>query len=196
MLDAVIKYLLGELWVISQAPVTFAVAMTVIAVVMWKALSWRFAAKDDLIALYKARLDGASPDQARERIQSLEATLKKVVGTEWPTLTQQQIQGLAHAARSIEKRRIQVMYENPFGKSLARQIADAFEMSGWDVIFGTGSGLEDGIVVGRSPTVSTAIKEALVATTGLPNVRYLAPDKSWPDDGPNVAVFIGVGTNS
>jgi plasmid stabilization system protein ParE len=181
--------------VIAQAPVTFFAALAVLSAIIWKLLAWRHAAKDDLITLYKARLDGATPDQARARIDKLETTIRRTVGSEWPPLTPQQIQALSREVANIEKRRIQVMYLNLHGKTLAKGIADAFEAAGWDVHFSMGGGFEDGLFVGRSPTLGPLLRAAIERATSLKAI-YEAPNKGWPEDGPHVSVYVAVGTNS
>jgi hypothetical protein len=127
MVESVIKYLANEMRVIAQAPVIFFAALAVLSAIIWKLLAWRHAAKDDLIALYKARRDGATPDQARARVDKLESMVKRTIGSEWTPLTPHEVQALSREVAPIEKRRIQVMYLNAYGKALAKSIADAFE---------------------------------------------------------------------
>jgi hypothetical protein len=194
MVEQIIKYLAGEIRVIAQAPVTFVAALAVMSVIVWKLLAWRHAPKDDLIALYKGRLDGATPDQARARIDELEATIRRTIGSKWTPLTAQQVQALSREVAPIEKRRLQVMYQNPYGKELARTIADAFEGAGWDVHYSTGSGFEEGLFVGRSPIVGPLLKAAIERATPL-TVIYEEPTKAWGPDTPTSPVYVAVGTN-
>ena len=194
MVEQVIKYLANEMRVIAQAPVIFFGALAVLSAMIWKMLAWRHSAKDDLIALYKARLDGATPEQARARIDKLEGIVRRTVGSEWAPLTPAQVAALSREVAGIERRRIQVMYQNHYGKDLARTIADAFEAAGWDVHYSSGSGFEEGLFVGRSPTLGPLLKTAIEKATSFKAI-YEPPDKGWPEDGPLIPVYVAIGTN-
>jgi uncharacterized protein YgbK (DUF1537 family) len=55
-----------------------------------------------------------------------------VIGGEWPPLTSEQIEALRTKISAFDKpSRIQVMYENKFGKELAQSIANAFRAARW-----------------------------------------------------------------
>ena len=84
------------------------------------------------------------------------------------------------------------MYQNACGKALAQALAYAFENAGWDVDFLTGSGFEEGIFVGRSPTVSPLLKDAIERATTL-QVICLPPLSALDRDGPDHSVFVAVG---
>lgn len=77
-----IEYLGGEWGVISQAPVIFFVALAILATAIWFALHWQFGARltlrDDAIADYRRKLDGATPDEAADRIARLEKRLNSL----------------------------------------------------------------------------------------------------------------------
>ena len=53
---------------------------------------------------------------------------------------------------------------------------------------------EEGLFVGRSPTVAPQIVAAIERASPLKAI-YMPPDKSWGEDKPTHPVFIGVGTN-
>ena len=90
MLEIVIKYILGESRTIRDAPASTIVVALGILVVVWVAMDWRYAgviaSRDGIIASreaeikllaterddYKDKLGGASPDQAKLRIDALE----------------------------------------------------------------------------------------------------------------------------
>jgi hypothetical protein len=86
MLDTFVKYVAKEWRLISETPFSFGIAVLVLGTLIFFGLRWRYAGvidgKDSEISLqdrqlrdYKDRLDGASPKQAEELIQSLEARL-------------------------------------------------------------------------------------------------------------------------
>lgn len=64
---------------ISGAPVSFAIAVVLLGTLIWLGLRWqygsRLAHRDDEIAAYRRKLDGASPDEAAQKIASLEKRL-------------------------------------------------------------------------------------------------------------------------
>jgi len=74
---------------IKAAPISFCIAVAALGGVVWTTLDWadsaRLKNKDEEIGLlvrqrdeYKDKLGGASPDQAKARIDALEARLKRV----------------------------------------------------------------------------------------------------------------------
>jgi hypothetical protein len=87
--ERIVKYVLGELRVIGGAPVSFFAALLVLAGAVWWAMDWRYsgiianrdaelgsakAVRDE----YKEKLQGATPDQAKTRIDTLEARIKRL----------------------------------------------------------------------------------------------------------------------
>jgi len=89
MLDAFMKYVLGEFHTIAEAPASFVVVIVGCLFLAWVAMDWRYGVlinhKDSEIALaksqrddYRDKLGGASPDQAKERIDALERRLAQI----------------------------------------------------------------------------------------------------------------------
>jgi hypothetical protein len=87
VLEAVVKYVIKELGVITQAPMSFILALAVISIGVWYAIGWRYAGtidsldgrnklQADQIADYKNKLSGASPDEAKRRIDALEEQVR------------------------------------------------------------------------------------------------------------------------
>ena len=87
MLESLIKYVVAELSVITQAPLAFVLSLAVLAIVVWRALAWRFAGTIDSlegrnklqaeqISDYKSKLSVASPDEAKRRLDALELMVK------------------------------------------------------------------------------------------------------------------------
>jgi len=95
-MESIIKYVVGEMRVIATAPATFAIALLVLTAAAWWLMDWKYssviAQRDGIIANkeseivlykgqrddYKDKLSGATPDQAKARIDSLEARLARV----------------------------------------------------------------------------------------------------------------------
>lgn len=87
--EAVSKWLAGEWAVITHAPVTFVAAVIVIGFLIWKAVAWQFstqlqntkstlALREAQLQDYKDKLSGATPDEARARMDALEARLDQI----------------------------------------------------------------------------------------------------------------------
>jgi hypothetical protein len=197
MFDDIVKYIVAEWRVIASAPVTFILAAAVIAMIVWWALSWGYGRENSLlrsqVADYKDKLSGATPVEAKAKIDALEKTIKLTIGFPWVPLTPIEIAALAAEAEKIEKRPIQVMYLNAYGKELAKTFEAAFTRAGWTVNFSMGGGFEDGIFVGRSRSTSVLLKQAIEKTTILRPQILGRADEEY---GPQGAVFVAVGTNS
>jgi hypothetical protein len=185
--------ILGQLAAVSNAPIPFFAALLIVAAFIWWAIDWRYSAvlshRDAEISDYKTKLSGATPEQAKDKIESLEQTIRKMVGTGWAPLTRPQIANLAMKLKEIKKSRAQIMYENHLGKELAQSILEAFKEAGWsEALVSAGSGLGEGIVVGWSSRAE-AVKTALETVGKLP-VWAKDTEKEIPD-----LIIVGVGIN-
>jgi hypothetical protein len=83
----------------------------------------------------------------------------------------------------MQTRRIQIMFENPFGKELATSIADVFRRA---VKLSAGAGFEKGIVVGLNLLIANQIIHALESATPL---RPHLVDNAT-EDGPSDSLII------
>lgn len=178
---------------------TFIVIVALIITVVWWAMNWRYGTvlgnKDSEIALlrsqrddYKDKLGGASPDQAKARMETLEQTIGVTIGTKWTPLTKGEISALSKKLEAIPKSRATIMYENALGKDLAQSFFDAFKAAGWtETQFSTGSGLGEGVVTGWSSRAA-GIKTAIVGTRADIPVWVKDQEKEIPD-----LVIVGVG---
>jgi hypothetical protein len=153
--------------------------------------------KDSEIALlrsqrdeYKNKLSGATPDEARAKIEALEDKIRNTIGDRWDVLTKEEAKKLSELIAPIPKRRIQVMYLNYLGKDLARNIADVFEQAGWDVAYSEGGGLGEGVSTGRGNGAALTLKAAIEAATRL-KVGSIRPDEK---DGGLLFVAVGIKT--
>jgi hypothetical protein len=141
---------------------------------------------------YKSKLSGASPDEAKAKIECLEQTLNLAIGSRWEPLTADQSNRLLKAILAMQTRRIQIMFQNPFGKELATSIAEVFRRARWDVTLGTGAGFETGVVVGWNLLIANQIIHAFESATPLrPHLTDNAKEDATSD-----LVVIGVGINS
>jgi len=55
---------------------------------------------------YRDKLKGASPDEARAKIDALESTIRLMIGSKWKPLTKEESDRLRTAVASLPKRRI------------------------------------------------------------------------------------------
>jgi hypothetical protein len=182
-------------------PKTFALMTAVIITIVWLIVNYSYSTvlsnknsqielQDRQLSDYKQKLDGASPDQAKAKIEALEATIRATVGSKWEPLSKSQVAALALRLKDIQKSRATIMYENALGKQLAQTIFDAFKEAGWtEANFMPGSGLGEGIIVGWS-TRAVAIGDILTSTAKLKGVWAKDTEKEIPD-----LVIVGVGIN-
>jgi hypothetical protein len=189
--------------VIQSAPLSFITVCAIAAAGIWIIVrgiySIRLANKDGEISLltrqrddYKDKLGGASPDQAKAKIDALEKRLALTTGSHWMPLTSDESARLSAAVGGLQKRRIQVMYVNQLGKELAQSIADAFTRAGWaDVHFSEGGGLGVGISTGRGNGMAFKLKDAIEGATRFKKVESYGPDEA----DARSTVFVGVGIN-
>jgi len=183
-------------------PKTFALVTAVIIAIVWLIVNYSYSTilsnknsqielQDRQLGDYKQKLDGATPEQAKAKIEALENTIRLTVGSKWEALSSYQISALAVQLKAIQKSRAEVMYENALGKDLAQSILSAFKEAGWDQArLNIGSGLGEGIVVGWSSR-AVAIGAALETTAKLKGVWAKDTEKEIGD-----LVIVGVGVNS
>jgi hypothetical protein len=183
--DAAVEWLSKNWQVLASAPWVFVTLAIVVAGLGYIVGPWyrsgefsilerRIADLERRIAEYEKKV-GASLDDARGKINHLEgelAGLNKVlgvtVGTAWAPLTSQEISDLSLALRNIPKHRVQLMYVNQLGKSLAETLREAFLKADWsDIMFSDGGGNHFGIIAGPGANKAGALKFAIEASTRL-----------------------------
>ena len=215
MVEDIAKYLVGEWAVISGAPGAFLLAVILVAGLIWAAMKWAYSArlqnKDSLIELqtaqlgdYKQKLDGASPDQAKARIDALEAQLNKLVSDVAPrTIDGTQRNALRQAALIVGPHRIDVMHDvaSSDGRKLSAQFEQVFQAAGWAVrsaaVMGPGNSPPSGIGLWvTNPKGLTQVEAAVVQ--GLTNAGIVfdlqaVPSPRNPGDPnfPEVSLMVG-----
>jgi len=122
---------------------TFFVILVLMVSVVWIVVNWSYSGelaskngqielKDRQLADYRDKLKGATPEEAKAKIDALERTVNLTIGRRWDPLTKPEIAALAVNLTSVPKIRVQIMYENALGKDLAQSFYDAFKQAGWD----------------------------------------------------------------
>lgn len=132
--------------------------------------------------------------RADTKLAEVHSKVGVVIGGKWAPLTSSQIALLREKIESLNRvdptkaaPRVQVMYENPFGKDLAGSIALAFQAAKWDVVLSTGSGFENEIKFGPGQ-VGVQLRDFFRETTGVAEVSALRPEEADRN-----FYFVGVG---
>jgi hypothetical protein len=156
-----ITYLFNEGRVILGAPVSFVTFVLLAAIVIWVTLSWRYSgqienlqstiiAKQSLLSDYKDKLSGATPDEAKRRLDALEL---QVAALSPRRLTEKQKETIT-AKASVTKAHISIVSDAavPDARAYANDLAVAFQSAGWTVT------LPMGIGIGNPPMTGLALR--------------------------------------
>jgi hypothetical protein len=193
MFEQFVQYFLRELHLISEAPLVFGAAVLFLGAIIWAALRWRYSRmierRNNIIALYKARLNGATPDQAKAKIDSLEGQVVSLKNREWPKLTPAAVTDFESVLASQGSHVVSVLPTDRDSVFFARDLVDAFKRIGWEAKREVSmSDIPDGLSVWPQDDVARAICNALMMATGaLVTVRE---DQHLKDQG---TYAIGIG---
>jgi hypothetical protein len=172
MFEQFVRYVLGEVRLIAQAPLVFAAAVLFLGAIIWAALRWRYSGiiehRNQIIALYKARLNGATPDQAKAKMDSLEGQVVSLKRREWPKLAPATVTDFERALASQGSHVVSVLPQDRDSVFLARDLVDAFKRIGWKATRETNmNDIPDGLSVWPEDDVARAIGNALMTATGV-----------------------------
>ncbi|MDP5305770.1 hypothetical protein [Paracoccus spongiarum] len=142
MLGDFFTYVASEASVIADAPLIFAMAVLASATVVWWLVNLRFGgiidsqrerlqARDEKIAEYKTKLEGAEPDEARAHIKDLEARLARL---EPRRLSEVQRKAMVEHLRSAPGA-ISIAVDGACfdGQVFSRSFTSALREAGWEV---------------------------------------------------------------
>ena len=193
MFEQFVQYVLDEARLIAEVPLVFGAAVLFLGAIMWAALRWRYSAtiehRNRIIALYKARLDGATPDQAKAKMDSLEGQVLSLKNREWPKLTPAAVTDFERVLASQGSHVVSVLPQDRDSVFLARDLVDAFKRIGWKAKRDTSmNDIPDGLTVWPEDDVARAICNALTMATGA--LVALRDDQHLKDQG---TYAIGVG---
>ena len=193
MFEQFVQYVLDEARLIAEVPLVFGAAVLFLGAIMWAALRWRYSAtiehRNRIIALYKARLDGATPDQAKAKMDSLEGQVLSLKNREWPKLTPAAVTDFERVLASQGSHVVSVLPQDRDLVFLARDLVDAFKRIGWKAKRDTSmNDIPDGLTVWPEDDVARAICNALTMATGA--LVALRDDQHLKDQG---TYAIGVG---
>ena len=193
MFEQFVQYVLGEVRLIAEAPLVSGAAVLFLGAIMWAALRWRYSGmiehRNRIIALYKARLNGATPDQAKAKIDSLEGQVVSLKNREWPKLTPAAVTDFESVLASQGSHVVSALPQDRDSVFFARDLVDAFKRTGWkskrDMSM---NDVPDGLSVWPEDDVARAICNALMMATGA--LVTLREDQHLKDQGTYV---IGIG---
>ncbi|HVI13166.1 MAG TPA: hypothetical protein VM822_09880 [Pseudolabrys sp.] len=193
MLEQLVQIVVDQARLVAQAPVAFAVGVLLLGAIIWATLRRRYAKmiehRNGIIALYKARLNGASPDQARARMESLEGQVVSLKNREWPKLAPAAVADFENILASQGSHVISVVPQDRDSVFLARDLVDAFNRIGWKATRDTNMvEVPDGLSVWPEDDVARAICNALTMATGA--LVTLRKDQHLKEQG---AYAIGIG---
>ena len=193
MFEQFVQYVLGQVRLIAEAPLVFGAAVLFLGAIIWAALRWRYSGiiehRNRIIALYKARLDGATPDQAKAKIDSLEGQVVSLKNREWPKLTPAAVTDFESILASQGSHVVSVLPQDKDLVFLARDLVDAFKRIGWKAKRDTSmNDVPDGLSVWPQDNVARAICNALMMATGA--LVTLREDQHLKDQG---TYAIGIG---
>jgi hypothetical protein len=150
-MEPLLKLLTDEWSVLQQSPRLFIIAVVLASGAIWLALDWKYSAqianlerrlslKDDQIQDYKSKLNGASPDEAKRRLDELDLTVKKLRDAlasldafePYTPLSDLQSKTISDAFKSLTPPRMFISFAAPdqSASKLAGQFAKVFKSVG------------------------------------------------------------------
>ena len=177
----VLQYFVDEWPAISSAPVSFITGAFVVGLAMYglarlqtrdrvSSLEERLKLKDDRIADYENQLGGASPDEAKERMDDLQAQIQQLRQDTQPrSLTDEQREQLAHSlGPTVGSIIIFTDLRCDPKDLLGPQLAHAFESAGWRVdtgqVMGPGNPPVEGLSIRSSDRLNPSqLEQSVIA---------------------------------
>jgi hypothetical protein len=205
-MEQLFKYVLGEMRLIAQTPVVFAMAVLVVGGAIWWAMGWRYsgiiANRDSEISSlrtqrdeYKDKLSGASPDQAAHTIKSLTeqvAALRDKEGErsakEWPMLTSKQITEWSISLAKYKPSFLAVFFTDPYPEQFRESLFEVFRNANWPNPTVLNAGYVTGIRIRAAENEPVAL-ELLRLMDSLPVQK--AYEYETPPTAGKVQIYIG-----
>jgi hypothetical protein len=193
MFEQFVRYISSEIRLVAEAPLVFGAAVLFLGAIIWAALRWRYSGiieyRNQIIALYKVRLNGATPDQAKAKMDSLEGQVVSLKNREWPKLTPAAVTDFESVLASQGSHVVSVLPQDKDSVFLARDLVDAFKRVGWKARRETSTNdIPDGLSVWPDDDVARAICNALMMATG--SLVTIREDQDLKDRG---TYAIGIG---
>ncbi len=194
-MEGILRYVVGELRVIARAPAIFAAALIVLAGAVWWAMDWRYsgiiANRDAEISSlktqrddYRDKLNGASPDQAAEKINQLTneiARLKRIedarAAKEWPPLTDKQIAQWSIALAQFKPTFLAVFFTDQYSDAFRESLYQVFKNASWPTATVMNAGNITGIMIraAENDPIGMAFFKLLDDLPGQKSYEYESP---------------------
>ncbi len=174
-MEAIVKYLTTEWGVILQAPVIYLTSAALVAVFVWTVFQWSYANRindlegrvkfrDDEISDYKRKLSGATPEEARNRIDALELQIASLAPRRLSVEQRQKLLGV------IRGNQFRIDITRDMGAHDARRFChdfiETFRIAGWLIqdpqVMGLGNPPFSGNAIRVRDPVNLRPAEALV----------------------------------
>lgn len=177
--------------VIAQAPLAFAIWTLALIGIIWvivahlksnqiEALDGRLKLRDDEISDYKRKLSGASPDEAKARIEALELAVSHLTPKR---LADDQLRTIVANAR-IAPGAVSVTYDMAYaaGQVMAGQLQRALAEAGWQVtggmVGGPGFVPPEGLAISLSAEAErTPAERALLRAFEVAGLKFASTPK-------------------
>jgi hypothetical protein len=135
--DLLSKFL-AEWAVIQAAPISFFMSLVFVGAMIWWAMSWGYGRENSLLRQqvtdYKDKLSGATPTEARSKIEALETELRRLSAWQWPPVTPEQSEKIKRGLKPLGAHRMDVFVEDRDGRKLMETLVQVFDDLGWNIV--------------------------------------------------------------
>lgn len=145
---------------------------------------------------YEEKLEGASAEQARSRMQDMQAAIKALEqqietmrAAEWPPLTQSAQESLYQMLKDMPAQEVWVGYADSGGRALARTFSEVFKRLNWPQKYEILAVLdpEEGLWITPISDFSEQLKDRIARSTGL-QFKLFPRRERFPD---KIGVIVG-----
>jgi hypothetical protein len=205
-MEALIKYLAGEGRVVLQAPVALLIVCISVFGIAYAIMNWKYtsqieiyqtrlALKDETIANYKEKLNGATPDEAKKRLEALEALVKTISPRRLSDDQKKIITKLISNTKGV----ISITHDAGAAdaKVFAYDLANIFRSCGWEVrlpmVIGLGYPPPRGVALQIRNESSLTETETIVKTALERALIDFNLQAGWTDFGGGISTVADVG---
>lgn len=180
-------YVLGEFAVIGEAPVAFFVSVLLAGGLIWRTVEWHFKTRlensastqallERQLADYRDKLDGATPQEARAKIEALETRVNVLEG---PRLTEDQKNKMRPWLSAHRGNMIHLTQDSASASAqvFCRQVSDLFRQEGWNVrnpmVLGIGNPPKTGLALTvKDPEQMTLAQQAIASALTAAGIKF------------------------
>ena len=183
----ILDWLGGQFAVIAQAPLVYIATIAAVAFVIWRIVEWHFKTRlensastvdllNERLQDYKEKLSGATPDEARARMDALEARIEALGPRR---ISRDQQHKMIPHLDPFKGSGIVISVDgvSPDAAGLSAGMKAAFGMAGWHItnptIIGIGSSPKSGIgLTVEDKSNLTAMQQAIVSAFRAANIEF------------------------